>query len=338
MTAPPTVVTLNASVIQNNSVTLNANISYLGSNSDGSEEVNEYGFLYNTNASQSNGLQLGKSGVTKIAGTKLSNTGSFSFVLAGLSPCLPYYFRAFAVNDGGVSYGEVSNFPSTNQNFSISGVDAGWQNNILCPYSTHSYEVTLSHERVYSLSVEATSNISDNISVYEDINAEPLYVKPGPFSESADGMNVTFSGISGGTRYMLLPLVSNSHRVVFSNTSDQSQNYSLNLEEYLGSIPSTGRLLLEPQKMGYYDSTNDIRYFWVHILPNKNIQVELDAIRADGSIGIILGGLSVGFNSFVTNTQILEVKENFSQYSLLSMRSSTTNAQTNARFIFRLVD
>ena len=118
--ASPIVATLKASGIENNSITLNGNISYLGTNNDGGEQVNEYGFIYSTNVSQASSLQLEESGVEKIARITRTTTGNYSFAIAGLPPGTPHYFRAFAVNDGGTHYGQVSNFHTTyHQTFAL---------------------------------------------------------------------------------------------------------------------------------------------------------------------------------------------------------------------------
>lgn len=331
--AAPTVITRENTGVQNNTITLNGNLSDLGTNSDGNPQVNEYGFVYSTSASQSNDLQVGKIGVYRVGRTKLTNTGNYSFAIANILPCTDYYYRAFAVNSGGTSYGEVSNFSSYHQSFALNGADDGERANLVCANATHTYNVPLSHELVYSLNVDASSNVSDNVTIYEGSNTEPLYIRAGPFTD-IDQTNVTFPGAINGSRYMILPLASNSHRLVISNNSSQNQNYSLNLEEYTGTTPATGRLLLAPQKMGYYDSANDIRHFWVHIPPNKDIQVEVDTIRANGFTDIVLLNESAAFSQAFNDTQKLETSENFSQYAVLLMGTPASNAQTNIRFIF----
>ena len=345
--APSVVATLRADEIQNNNAILNANLTGLGTNSNGDREVNEYGFLYSANLSQSTSLRLGRVGVKDVAGATLTNTGSYSFAIVGLSPGTTYYFRAFAVNDGGTSYGEVSNFSTTyHQNFALNSASDGVISNILHAISTHTYNVLLSHQTAYSLNLEATSGISNNAAIYEGTNTSPLYIKAGPFSESTEGMNVTFFGISNGTRYMVLPLASNTHRIVISNNSSQNENYSLNLEEYMGTNPATGRMLTTPGTMGYYDSTNDTRFFWSHIPPNKNLQVALDAIRtrSDGSTAaLLINDNIIAFSSFLTDTRSLSVSNSEPQYRLLTMRNTSgvlpsSAQQTIARFIFSFVD
>ena len=346
--ASPTVITIGASGTQNNSVTLNGNLTNLGINNDGSMQVNEYGFIYSTNASEADSLQLGKNGVEKIAGDNIANTGSYSHVSINLSPGTIHYFRAFAINDGGVSYGGVSNFSTTyHKAFALSGATDGMQSNTVHAQSAHTYTIPLSHSLSYSLTIEADTNLSDNVTIYEGNNTEPLYIRPGPFTLSSSGSTqVTFSEINNGTRYLVLPLTSNTHRVLISNhSSSQSQNYSLNLAEYSGINPNTDRLLTEPQKMGYYDSTNGTGLFLVHVPPNKHIEVELDAHRfvVGAALRVIALNSTIVFNLNSTDTQKLGASTSSARYTILSMDNpavagSVNYRQTNARLIFRFVD
>ena len=347
--APPIVTTLVFSNIQNNSVNLNANLTELGTNSDGSSKVKEYGFLYSQHLSQPANLQLGKSGIEKIAGDGLTNVGNYNFAISELPPITTYYFRAFAVSDGGVSYGEVRSFTTTcyyqNQTFTLNGDTDGEQSNLLCGYSFHTYTVSLSHQRMYSLSLESVSNISTNVLVYEDTNTNPFYIKAGPFSSIAElNFEQRFNGISGGTRYMILPLASNTHQIVVSNNSNQNENYSLNLAEYLGadSSPVTRRLLTAPDVMGYYESTSDIRFFWVHLPANKRLQVRVDDYRAPGLTIVAFDTSSDElFQVTTTNSAVFsQAAATESKYVALSMRNSLggTLQQTNFRLIFSFVD
>ena len=364
MNAPPTVTTIAVSGIENSSVTLNGNIDRLGTNNDGSQQISEYGFIYSINASRADSLQLGETGVKKIAGDSIANTGQYSHVIANLPPGTIHYFRAFAINDGGTSYGGVSNFSTTyHQIFALSGVTNGVQSNNIYPQSTHTYSIPLSHLLCYSLTIESTSNISRSVTVYEGLSSDPLYTKAGPFTSAPSGTgsatNVTggstnvlpfpaptFSGITNGKRYMVLPLASNSHRIVVSNNGEQNENYSLNLEEYLGTNPDTRRLLIYPKRMGYYDSANDPRFFWVHVPPNKNLEVRLDAFRSSsGFVGITYPGrATITISSTLSSTKTFTINSNESQYVALSMRNTLDASpfvafqSTNFRLVFGFVD
>ncbi len=109
--AAPTVTTSPASAIAKTTVTLNGNITATGG-------VNPTirGFEYNT--------------VTDIADKTTIETGSFSTgaftaSIIGLTPNTTYYFRAYATNSAGTSYGTWESFttsPAT-YNVTINGVD-----------------------------------------------------------------------------------------------------------------------------------------------------------------------------------------------------------------------
>ena len=352
ITTPPRANTLGVSEIQNYSATLSGKLSYLGTNRDGTRLANEYGFIYSTTIIQADDLRLGQKSVTKIAMFNISNTGHYNFSINGLDLDTTYYYRAFALNDGGTNYGQVSNFFTTcySESFTINTNTDGEQSNLICPYSAHSYSVYLIHTLTYSLSVEAASNISSNVTVYEGISNNPLYIRAGPFSYSLAPLTISFPGISNGHRYMVLPLASGSHRIVISNNSGQKQSYSLNLEQYQTTEPDIRRLLVAPEKMGYYDSTNDPRHFWIHVPANKNLQVELDAYRGSNFTAVVgyyvyHSGATriIGFAPTFTNTQNINTSNSSPQYSLVFMRNtagiiSSTAQQTNARFILRFVD
>ncbi|MBO7134868.1 MAG: hypothetical protein J6W06_12025 [Bacteroidales bacterium] len=90
----PTVTTGSASSITNTSATLSGNVT-----SDGGATVTARGFLYGT--SSSNLTQTVQSG---------SGTGSFTKSITGLSSYTTYYYKAYAANSAGTSYGEVMSF------------------------------------------------------------------------------------------------------------------------------------------------------------------------------------------------------------------------------------
>jgi len=90
----PTVTTGTASSITATGATLSGNVT-----SDGGATVTTRGFLYGTNAS--NLTQTVQSG---------SGTGSFIANLTGLTSGTTYYYKAFAVNNAGIAYGEVMSF------------------------------------------------------------------------------------------------------------------------------------------------------------------------------------------------------------------------------------
>ena len=97
-----TVVTGNATVLNPNSVTLSGSISSIGC----SPVTTTYGFEYSGISGLANGLG------TKVPSTNLNN-GIFSATLNGLVPGAKYYYKAYASNNGGLSYGAERSFTTT---------------------------------------------------------------------------------------------------------------------------------------------------------------------------------------------------------------------------------
>ncbi|MBR3797589.1 MAG: hypothetical protein IKK36_01555 [Bacteroidales bacterium] len=90
----PEVMTMSATSITSNGATLNGKIV-----SNGTEPVTVKGFVYGTN--ESNLTQ-------NVSSTSTSN--NFTKEITGLSPSRTYYYKAYAINAIGTTYGEVSSF------------------------------------------------------------------------------------------------------------------------------------------------------------------------------------------------------------------------------------
>jgi hypothetical protein len=93
-----TVVTGNANVLSANSVTLDGSVS-----SNGCSNVTAYGIEFSSISGLANGLG------TKAAASNLAG-GNFSTSIAGLVQGATYYYKAYAVNNGGTSYGTERSF------------------------------------------------------------------------------------------------------------------------------------------------------------------------------------------------------------------------------------
>ena len=95
--AKPTVTTNNASSITSTGATLSGNITAAGS-----DPVTIRGFVYGTSTSNlSNNVEVG------------SGTGSFTKEITGLAHSTTYYYKAYATNAAGTSYGQVKSFATT---------------------------------------------------------------------------------------------------------------------------------------------------------------------------------------------------------------------------------
>lgn len=104
----PVVTTNDATDITKNSASLNGSIT-----NNGGGTIIEYGFLWGTSQSTLN-TEI------KISGNK---TGSFKGALTNLASSTTYYFKAFAKNENGTSYGEVKSFSTSSVSDDGSGED-----------------------------------------------------------------------------------------------------------------------------------------------------------------------------------------------------------------------
>lgn len=102
-----TVITGGGTVLSPNSVTLAANVSSIGCS-----PVTSYGFEYSGISGLANGLG------TKVPSTGLAG-GNFATTINGLVQGGKYYFKAYAVNSGGIAYG-------AEQSFTLSAIPAGF--------------------------------------------------------------------------------------------------------------------------------------------------------------------------------------------------------------------
>ena len=98
----PTVTTSSSSSIEENSATLNGNVS-----SNGGASITQRGFYW----SQSDDTPDPGDNVDVVSGT----TGSFSKNISGLSENTTYYYRAFATNSEGTNIGDVVNFKTNEE-------------------------------------------------------------------------------------------------------------------------------------------------------------------------------------------------------------------------------
>jgi hypothetical protein len=102
-----TVVTGTSTVLNPNTVTLNGSVTSIGCS-----PVITYGIEYSGISGLANGLG------TQVSATNL-NAGSFSATVNGLVPGGKYYYKAWAINNGGITYG-------TEQSFTMSNIPGGF--------------------------------------------------------------------------------------------------------------------------------------------------------------------------------------------------------------------
>jgi hypothetical protein len=97
---PPSVSSSAAGSVTVTTATLNGNVTNAGTS-----EVSARGFIYST---VETALEIGAPGVNTVAGG--AGVGAFVAEVSGLSGGATYYFRAYAINETGTSYGEIRSF------------------------------------------------------------------------------------------------------------------------------------------------------------------------------------------------------------------------------------
>jgi hypothetical protein len=106
----PSVTTGAASAITQTSATAAGSITFIGCSA-----ISAYGIEYST----TNNFPTGTG--TQVASTNLSG-GNFSSSLAGLAPSTSYYYRAYATNAGGTTYGNQASFSTAAPTISVSAL------------------------------------------------------------------------------------------------------------------------------------------------------------------------------------------------------------------------
>ena len=97
-----TIATGNATVLSPRSVTLEGSVTNIGCS-----PVTTYGIEYTGISGLANGLG------TQVNASNLSG-GNFSVTVNGLVPAATYYYKAYATNNGGTSYGPEKSFTTKN--------------------------------------------------------------------------------------------------------------------------------------------------------------------------------------------------------------------------------
>ncbi len=100
-TNPPNVTTYSASNLTQTSATLNGRIT-----SNGGATVTESGFVYSSNANPT----IGGAGVIQIQTSPTVTIGSFTENVINLNTGTTYYYKAYAINSEGISYGVEQSF------------------------------------------------------------------------------------------------------------------------------------------------------------------------------------------------------------------------------------
>lgn len=189
---PPSVTTGAASAVTVNSATLAGTLP-----DNGCSAVTAYGFEFSTTSGFSSG--------TVAASTNLSGTG-FTADLSALLPATTYYYKAFATNSGGTTYGVERSFTTLTPSFTASALEdfgASCLNVASEPQSFTLSSTALGTSPVvvgplagYSFSTSATGPFTESISITQPGGpfSQDIYVVFTPTANQAYNGNIPVSG------------------------------------------------------------------------------------------------------------------------------------------------
>lgn len=167
----PTVVTNAASAVNVFSATLNGNIT-----STGGDNATVRGFAYGTNSSLT-------SGVSTTTASGSFGTGAFTYDLSGLTAGTTYYYRSYATNPQGISYGSIISVTTLADTLTL---DTQAVTNITHGIATFSANITaaragLQRGFAYSTSASLSSGVSTS--------TLGTYTGSGSMQETVIGLN-----------------------------------------------------------------------------------------------------------------------------------------------------
>lgn len=186
----PGVSTSGVQNIRTDSATVRGNVS-----SDGGSTVTERGIYWGANPSPET------SGVKLALG---NGTGSFLGVLAGLTPGTTYYFKAYATNALGTSFGEEMSFLTLGKAPTVRNIPL----TALTSTSVTLHAVANANELSTTVSIEYGTTTSYGSTADAGNN---------PATKTADTMNFSLSGLSPNTVYYYRVKAVNSLGTAYSN-------------------------------------------------------------------------------------------------------------------------
>ena len=243
MLCPPTVQTNAATSITSTGVTLNGNVT-----SDGGSLVTVCGFLYGTSAS--NLTQNVQSG---------NGTGNFTKVLTGLTASTTYYYKGYATNSIGTSYGEVMSF--TTAEATIPTVITGTSSDITSASATIRGDVT---------SNGGATVTQRGFYWGRDVSGSGSGMRTVGSGTGSFTLNIT--GLSGGTTYYYKAYARNSKGTVYGEvcsfttmattvpivTTGSASSISSARATLAGNITSSGGATVTERGFRYGTSEDDL--------------------------------------------------------------------------------
>jgi hypothetical protein len=191
LNALPEVSTAAASSITSNTATLGGDVT-----SEGASTVTERGVVYSTTDTNPT---IGAGDVIKDANG--SGVGSFNEIISSLSSTTTYYFRAYAINASGTSYGSTLNFTTP---AALPIVTTTSPSSITTSSAVLGGNVTS----------DGGASVFENGVVYSSTDATPTIGEPGVTKNSNASGTGTFSetifGLSPNTTYYVSAYASNA--------------------------------------------------------------------------------------------------------------------------------
>jgi len=280
--AAPQITTGDTSNTAGNNVNVHGDVT-----SDGGSIVTEAGIVYGT----SSGVDTSKN---KIAVYPIS--GPYSITLKGLQLLTTYYYKAYAINSKGITYGEEKTFKlpvmgySTSSQVAAANLKAYWAFDDVYIDSVSGTVGTPVHSSSVSFvtgqkgkAVEVVSpgyinsNIGDAIAGLQNLTCvmwikHPATVDPGgtkftyfPFSLNAEGYSWE------NTKFFVL----------FNNADDASNTYG---------------------KVGLNDQWFDIGQKWPKMLDGNWHQLAISFNGTTGTLKVYVDGVSIGSSTLKTQT------------------------------------
>jgi hypothetical protein len=189
---PPSVTTDAATAITVNSATLEGSLP-----DNGCSAVTAYGFEYSTTSGFSSG--------TVASSTNLSGT-AFTAGISALQPATTYYYKAFATNAGGTTYGVERSFTTATPSFTATSLEdfgpsclntaSDPQSFTLSSTALGTSPVVVGPLEGYSFSTSATGPFTESISITQPGGpfSQDIYVVFTPTANQAYNGNIPVTG------------------------------------------------------------------------------------------------------------------------------------------------
>lgn len=278
----PVVTTNDAANINGGNVSVGGNIT-----SDGGSIVTEAGICYSTTA----GVDTSKN---KMAAYPIS--GNYSIALKGLQLLTPYYYRAYAINEKGLTYGEEKSFTLPVPGYSSSAdvaagnlvaywaFEGGYVDSVSSTDGTPNHASALSFvqgQKGQAVEVASpgyiNSNVGDMVAGLQNFTYV-LWIKH-PSTVDPDGANYTyfpFSLNAAGYSWE-----NTKFFVLFNNADNATNTYA---------------------KVGLNDQWFDIGQKWPKMLDGNWHQLAVSFSGETGSLKVYVDGVSIGSATFSTQT------------------------------------